>query len=186
MRFSRDSPQRFGFQYLHDCSRYPRFHARSGDGQNTNHLTDYRLYMEPRNARQILHSLAQGRDPFSGTTMAGDALYRQQQATGALLTAVAALKMSDARKRRRGRRPRNVGRTWTDSEERELVLAFRTGEQLEEIATRHGRSLRAIEVRLEKLDLISAQRRSSRHRCGPTTHPEADRLESAISIPGGS
>jgi hypothetical protein len=140
--------------------------------------------MESHDARQILQNLAQGRDPFLGTKMEGDALYRHQQVTCALLAALAALKMCDARERRRGRLPGNVGRPWSDFEERELVVAFRSGEQVEEIAARHGRSLTAIEVRLEKLDLISGEQRASRHRFGPMSHPTGDRIDSAISIPG--
>lgn len=120
--------------------------------------------MEQRGARQILQTLAQGRDPFTGAELPPDTLLQHIEVVRALLAAVAALEISAAREQRRAQLPGNVGRPWTESEEQDLVLAFRTGEQLDEIAGRHGRSLTAIEARLEKLGFLSPEQRTTRNR----------------------
>ena len=58
--------------------------------------------------------------------------------------------------------PGNVGQTWTTQEEKELVTAFKSGDSPVDIAQKHGRTLRAIEARLEKLGLITAEQRTTR------------------------
>ena len=61
----------------------------------------------------------------------------------------------------------NCGRSWTEQENSKLVKAFHAGQPLAEIATQHGRTLRAIEARLEKLKLITAEQRTTKDRFGP-------------------
>lgn len=46
------------------------------------------------------------------------------------------------------------GQAWTSSEEKELILAFKAGKSIPEIALLHGRTDGAIKSRLQKLDLI--------------------------------
>jgi hypothetical protein len=55
-----------------------------------------------------------------------------------------------------------VGQAWTTEEESRLVAAFKHGDSPIAIARQHGRTLRAIEARLEKLGLISADERTTR------------------------
>ncbi|MFW1331980.1 hypothetical protein ACEV9E_25260, partial [Vibrio parahaemolyticus] len=66
-----------------------------------------------------------------------------------------------ARAQRRAQLPDNVGRPWTADEERALVTAFQSGDALVEVAARHRRTLRAIEARLERLGLLTADQRTT-------------------------
>lgn len=60
------------------------------------------------------------------------------------------------------RLPDNVGRAWTTEEESRLVAAFKKGDSPVALAHEHGRTLRAVEARLEKLGLITAEQRTTR------------------------
>jgi hypothetical protein len=80
----------------------------------------------------------------------------------ALLAGLSALELTAARAQRRAQLPDNVGQAWTIDEESRLVGEFKSGESVEAIARKHGRTLRAIEARLEKLGLITAEERTTR------------------------
>ncbi len=73
-----------------------------------------------------------------------------------------ALEQTAARAQRRAQLPDNVGQAWTTEEESKLVGEFKSGESADAIARKHGRTLRAIEARLEKLGLITAEERTTR------------------------
>lgn len=109
--------------------------------------------MHQQKARQILQALIQGVDPFSGEELAAGTVLQQADVLRAMLAGVAALEQSAVRSARRALLPANVGQPWTQSEDETLARACEEGEPLEEIAARHGRTLRAIEARLEKLGL---------------------------------
>jgi hypothetical protein len=66
----------------------------------------------------------------------------------------------DARTRR-AHLPDNAGQTWTKEEEDTLIAEFKSGEPSPQIAARHGRTLRAIEAQLERLGLITADKRTT-------------------------
>ena len=125
------------------------------------------LSMQERRARQILQALIQGVDPFDGTELPSGTVLQQADVLRAMLAGVAALEQDAARATRRALLPRNIGRTWSAEENAKLVDAFHKGENLEHIALRHGRTLRAIEARLEKQGLISAAERTTKDRFGP-------------------
>jgi len=123
--------------------------------------------MQERRARQILQALIQGVDPFDGSDLPSGTVLQQADVLRALLAGVASLEQDAARASRRAQLPRNIGRSWTSEENSKLVASFNAGEKLAEIATKHGRTLRAIEARLEKLGLISADERTTADRFGP-------------------
>jgi DNA-binding NarL/FixJ family response regulator len=110
--------------------------------------------MRDDRARQILQSLIQGIDPFDGSELPTGTVLQQADVIRALLAGVGALEESAARAARRAQLPDNVGRTWTPEEQEALVAEFQAGMTPAEIAEKHGRTLRAIEARLEKLGLI--------------------------------
>lgn len=122
--------------------------------------------MQEHQARQILQSLIQGVDPFSGEELSGGSVLQQADVLRALLAGVAALEQGAARAARRAHLPENLGRPWRQEEEFELIKEVQGQETLHEIAAKHGRSLRAIEARLEKLGLIEASERLTRNRFG--------------------
>jgi catalase (peroxidase I) len=123
--------------------------------------------MQEQRARQILQALVQGVDPFDGEDLPEGTVLQQADVLRALLAGVAALEQGAARAARRAQLPQNIGRAWGAEEQSSLIDAFQAGEGLADIAVRHGRTLRAIEARLEKLGLITEDERSTRDRFGP-------------------
>lgn len=111
--------------------------------------------------RAILTTLIQGCDPVSREPLPRDCIIHRTDVLRALLAGLGALEQTAARAQRRAQLPENVGQSWTTEEEKELVTAFKTGDSPMDIARKHGRTLRAIEARLEKLGLITAEERTT-------------------------
>ena len=118
--------------------------------------------MLPSRAVEILNALIQGTDPVSGAPLPPDCALHHAEVLRALLTAVDALGQAAARAQRRAQLPVNVGRPWSEEEQAALVAAFKAGEAPEVLAEKHRRTLRAIEARLERLGLLSAEERITR------------------------
>ena len=110
-------------------------------------------------ARVVLQSLVQGLHPESGTELPKDDIVNNIQVNRAMSTAVMALDQIAARLTRRAMLPDKVGKGWTEEEEQQLRDEFNRSEPLPLIATKHGRTLRAIEARLERLRLLAADQR---------------------------
>lgn len=118
--------------------------------------------MQHREARSVLQSLIEGREPGSALELPLDSVIHRPDVMRALLAGVVALDQAQARSQRRASLPGNVGHPWTADEQDSLVVAFKAGDAPETIARRHGRTLRAIEARLQRLGLITAEQRSTR------------------------
>jgi hypothetical protein len=118
--------------------------------------------MKQIRARQVLESLIQGLDPVTGEELPRETVLQHADVLRALLAGLSALEQTAARTQRRAQLPDNVGQTWTTEEEHKLVGAFKLGDSPLTIAHEHGRTLRAIEARLEKLGLITAEQRTTR------------------------
>ena len=117
--------------------------------------------MQEQRARKILQALVQGVDPTTGAELEAGTVLQRADVLRALLAGVAALEQLSARAQRRAHLPENVGLPWSDDEERTLVSEFQSGDSLSDIAAKHGRTLRAIEARLERLGLITADQRTT-------------------------
>lgn len=117
--------------------------------------------MKVQRARQILQALVQGVDPVTGQELDASTVLQHADVLRALLAGVVALEQTAAREQRRAQLPGNVGRSWTADEEQSMVNEFQAGNSVAEIAVTHGRTLRAIEARLERLGLISPEQRST-------------------------
>jgi hypothetical protein len=115
-------------------------------------------------ARQILQALVEGFDPLTGDELPSGTVLQQAEVMRALLAGIHALDAGAARAARRAQLPENVGRAWSAEEEIRLVTAFHSGESIAELARRHGRTLTAIEARLEKLGLVAAKDRVTQNR----------------------
>jgi hypothetical protein len=122
-------------------------------------ITKDGFVMREQRARKILQALVQGVDPSTGEELPAGTILQQADVLRALLAGVTALEQVSARALRRAQLPDNVGRAWTADEERMLVTAFQSGDSLADVATKHGRTLRAIEARLERLGLLTAEQR---------------------------
>jgi hypothetical protein len=106
-------------------------------------------------ARVVIQSLVQGVHPSSGKDLPKDSIVNEVEVTRALGTAVMAIDQVSARLARRAQLPESVGKAWTEEDERRLRAAFNRSKPIPEIATEHGRTIRAIEARLEKLGLLT-------------------------------
>jgi hypothetical protein len=118
--------------------------------------------MQHTEAKAILVSLIEGRNPDSGERLPTECVVHRSDVLRALLLGVGAINATDARTKRRSQLPKNVGRDWTTNEEEQLRSEFAAKGPLMEIAARHGRTLRAIEARLERLGLITPEQRTTR------------------------
>src|SRR6185312_16578499 len=112
--------------------------------------------MQQIDARRILLSLIQGRNPTSGESLPSECVVHDSVVIRALLFGVSAIEATDARAKRRAQLPANVGRDWTTGEEEQLRSEYAAREPLTTIAYRDGRTLRAIEARLQRMGLITA------------------------------
>jgi hypothetical protein len=117
--------------------------------------------MNNTRAREILQALVQGVDPETGDELPKNSVLQNADVLRALLAAVAALEANAARALRRAALPESVGKSWSDEEEQQLRDEFAASEPLEHIAAKHGRTLRAIESRLEKIGLMTADQRKT-------------------------
>jgi len=120
------------------------------------------IIMQNTQPRLILKSLIDGRDPLSGEPIQSECVIHRSDVLRALLAGLSALDAGAARAQRRSQLPKNVGITWTTQEESKLVAAFKNGDSPATIARSHGRTLRAIEARLQKLGLITEAERTTR------------------------
>jgi hypothetical protein len=111
-------------------------------------------------SRQVLQALVQGVDPETSAELPMDTVLNRVDVVRALLAAIEALDAVSARALRRAQLPGSVGKTWSDEEERQLKVEFAGGEPVPVIATKHGRTVRAIEARLERLGLLRADLRT--------------------------
>jgi hypothetical protein len=118
--------------------------------------------MQAMSARRILQTLAQGIHPLTGDELPGGTALQEVEVLQALNAGVAALEQAAARAYRRARLPANSGCSWSMAEEDALFAAFRAGDALEVIATRHARTVRAIEDRLEMHGLLTPASRTTK------------------------
>ena len=107
-------------------------------------------------SRTILDSLVQGVHPKTGGALPEDSVVNDIDVSRAMVSAVIALDQMSARLARRAQLPASVGKAWTQEEEQRLKKEFSANEPIAHIATQHGRTMRAIESRLEKLGLLTA------------------------------
>lgn len=106
--------------------------------------------MDITRAKELLSTLADGMDPFTGELLPQNHVCNQPEMIRALheiLNALPSEKRKDL--------PRNAGKPWTDIEEEKLLDEFDSGMTISAIAKEHGRSKGAIESRLVNLGKIT-------------------------------
>lgn len=112
-------------------------------------------------SKQVLQALVQGIDPEKGTDLPADTVLNRVDVVRALLAAIDALEAVTARAQRRAQLPESVGKTWSKAEEQQLKEEFTADEPVPLIASKHGRTIRAIEARLERLGLLRPEQRTT-------------------------
>jgi hypothetical protein len=126
-------------------------------------------------ARTVLKSLIQGLDPETGAELPKDAIVNRIEINRSMHVAVTAMEQVEARILRRAQLPESVGKTWTDEEEQQLKTEFARSEPIPLIATKHKRTIRSIEARLERLGLLRAdQRTTSNSFTGPPSGTDSE------------
>lgn len=113
--------------------------------------------MDAERCYQIVKSLAEGIDPFTGEVLAPSHVCQNPEAIRALFHACAELERIARRERRLQRArltmPENTGKEWSHDEDRLLVARFKSGTGVADMAAIHARTPAAITARLEKLGL---------------------------------
>ena len=112
-------------------------------------------------ARSVLESLVQGLDPETGEDLPKKDIVNRIEVNRSMSIALTALKEVDARMVRRSQLPESVGKTWTEEEEQQLKAEFANSEPISDIAAKHGRTIRAIEARLERVGLLRPDQRTT-------------------------
>jgi hypothetical protein len=112
-------------------------------------------------AQTVLRSLIQGLDPETGAELPRDTIVNRIEVNRSMATALTAMEQVEARMLRRAQLPESVGKTWGGEEEKQLRAEFGRGEPSPLIATKHGRTVRAIEARLERLGLLQSDQRTT-------------------------
>jgi hypothetical protein len=112
--------------------------------------------MDTDRAKEIIRSLADGRDPGTSQPFPPNSPYQQADTVRALFVALEALEKGG-----RVRAPRpvdpnkpKVGAAWTPEEEQQLRDAFAAHKPIPDIAATHGRTQGAITARLVRMGLI--------------------------------
>jgi hypothetical protein len=118
--------------------------------------------MQTVSAKKILGSLIEGCDPQSGEPLPAECVVHRSDVLRAFIAGSTAIEQLEERAQRRSQLPDNVGKAWTTDEEARLVAAFKSGDSPTVLAQAHGRTLRAIEARLQKLGLITEAERTTR------------------------
>ncbi len=111
-------------------------------------------------AKHVIQSLIHGNDPVTGEELPSDAVINRIEVNRALLVALTAIEEKAARAARRAQLPSGVGKPWSTAEEEALSAEFKRSESIEDIATKHRRTVRAIEARLELLGLLTQDQRT--------------------------
>ncbi|MBI1394995.1 MAG: hypothetical protein GC151_03365 [Betaproteobacteria bacterium] len=119
--------------------------------------------MDDQQAADILSALAGGRDPFSDATFPPDSPYQHPDTVRALFHAlhrlqtveIASPPAGEPRERRsKSASPRtngNAGKPWSPEEDTRLAEGFDAGRDPDALASDHGRSRLAVEIRLAML-----------------------------------
>jgi hypothetical protein len=115
-------------------------------------------------AKQVLRRLVEGIDPETGEELPKDTVLHRAEVIRALLTSVEVVEEAAQRASRRSQLPPSVGQRWSEDEERRLTEAFQAGQTVETLASNHGRTVNAIESRLEGLGLITGSQRTTQPR----------------------
>lgn len=126
--------------------------------------------MEENRTVAILSALAHGVNPSTGEVFGSESPYQQADVVRALFAALERFKQVDkpsppkAASRPGTDKLSNVGKPWTDEDDRKLLADFDRGRKPFEIARELGRTLAGIEIRLERHGRLSASQRTTANR----------------------
>jgi len=111
--------------------------------------------MDTAKSLEIIRTLANGVDPYTGEEYPIDSPYQHPQTIRALFVAVQALERVKKAGDWQRQLPDNAGKAWEDEEDQRLVSAFDSGKSSKQLAEDHQRtaSIRSRLLKLGKLQL---------------------------------
>jgi hypothetical protein len=129
----------------------------------------------------ILSALANGVNPLTGEIFGADSPYQHADVVRALFAALERFKWAESAQsnprdkpevkpgqkptqKARADAPSNVGKPWTEEEDRRLLAEFDRGRKPAELAREFGRTLAGIEARLERHGKLSPKERTTANR----------------------
>lgn len=107
--------------------------------------------MTPQQAKSIIDALLNEADPATSEFADNQAIAINPELIAALNLASEALVLLARRKDRLSTLPENVGKPWSEDEDKELIKAFQDGQPVKALATKHKRTQGAITARLSRL-----------------------------------
>ena len=110
--------------------------------------------MDIDQALEIIRTLADGIDPYTGEVYPSASPYQNPQTLKALSLGISALEKEQKRIRRQTDLPPHAGRPWSEDEAGNLLESFDAGKTIEELSTVHGRTPGAIRARLMRMGRI--------------------------------
>ena len=114
--------------------------------------------MELEDAIKTIRALADGVHPETGEILPKDSVCCAAQCVRALNRAAAAL---IAQQEREKNRPQNAYKSWSRAEDQQVCEELRLGNDFDQIAKAHNRSVPAIVARLIKLGKIAPSKSNS-------------------------
>jgi hypothetical protein len=126
--------------------------------------------MDKQSTLQIIRTLAQGIDPYTGERYPAESPYQHPDTVRALFQAAEALSTGHRPRSTPSSTPENAGKPWTDEEDQSLAQLFDSGETISGIAKHHRRSRAAIQARLIRLGKIAPPANGPRFWVNPATH----------------
>lgn len=112
--------------------------------------------MELVRAREIISMLANGIDPCTGEIFPEDSPYQQPEVIRALFTVEKYLNTVNKVKRDKPL-PTNAGLPWDEKQEQQLLTLYHSGLAVKQIAFDLGRTVGAVNARLEKLGILTGE-----------------------------
>jgi hypothetical protein len=106
--------------------------------------------MSPQQAKATVEALANGIDPETGEVLNEQSIFNNPQVIRALFVALKALDQMARREERQTFLGANIGKPWSETENKELLAEFDGGLSVKEIAAKHGRTKGAITSRLTR------------------------------------
>lgn len=110
--------------------------------------------MLPHEAKSIVDALAGGVDPETGEILSELSIFNHPPIIRALFLASKALDTMVKKERSYKSIPENAGKSWPDVEDSELLVEFKKGIPVKEIAAKHGRTQGSITSRLLRLGAV--------------------------------
>ncbi|HKU13773.1 MAG TPA: hypothetical protein VJQ52_05220 [Steroidobacteraceae bacterium] len=141
--------------------------------------------MDEARALAIVSALANGVNPLTGELFAAESAYQSPDVIRALYCAQRALEAAGRRRvRAQSAATSNVGKPWSEDEDRQLLSAFDGGRPLAELAQAHGRTRGGIQARLIRHGRLAPE--GDRPIGGPGKWRQAAAVRSRVEGGGGA